>query len=87
MYVMVVQLRVFVGLFTVGAGVSLTLLPVLWIPFLLLGYLVQPYYEGQWPVSLYLLCCVHLIPWEACSFLKGNGGEVDLEERGGRGDW
>jgi hypothetical protein len=22
-------------------------------------------------------------PWEACSFLKGNGGSVNLEERGG----
>ena len=24
-------------------------------------------------------------PWEACPFLKGNGGGVDLSERGGAG--
>jgi hypothetical protein len=29
------------------------------------------------------MVCVSSYPWEDCSFLKGNGGGVDLEERGG----
>lgn len=47
----------------VEVGASLTLLSSLKTPFLLLGCLAQPLYNG--------LCLVQLIPYEACSFLKG----------------
>lgn len=53
-------------------GVSLTLLPALRTPFLPLGGLVKPPYEGFCLVLLYLVlgCCL----LEAYSFLKGNEG-------------
>ena len=58
-HAMVVQLRVFVRLLTLEIMVFLTLLPTPGIPFLILGYLVQP--------SLIAPCVI-----APCSFLKGN---------------
>lgn len=49
------QLGGFVGVLTAGMGVSLTLLLVHETLFLLLGYLVQPRYEG------FLLVLLHLV--------------------------
>jgi hypothetical protein len=60
----------FVGLLTVGVGVSLTLLPTLRILFLLLGCFLQCQYEGFSPLSYYILfSCVWLLSL-AYSFLK-----------------
>lgn len=59
---------------------KVTHFPVLGI----LSFLVQSRCEGLWPVLLQLvLPCSVDIPQEACSFLKGYGGRVDLGEKGG----
>lgn len=72
----------------VEVRVSLTLLLVLGTLFLLLCYLVQPWYEYLCLVFLYLvmLCSVG-IPGRTTFSLKGNGGGMDLVERGGEGLW
>jgi len=41
-YIMVVYLVILVRLLTVGVSVSLSLLPDLWTPFLLLGCFIKP---------------------------------------------
>jgi hypothetical protein len=71
-------------------GLTLILFPAPGTIFLLLGCLVQPYYDGmclallQHDISIILGCS----PWENCPFLKGSRGELEF----GRGkvvgsDW
>lgn len=64
-----------------GAGVSLTLLPAPGTLFLLLGCLVQLWYEGFCLVLLNLFCPV----WLSLGGLLFSEGGVDLGERGGGG--
>lgn len=67
--VMTVSLAFLVGLLTVGAGVSLTLLPVLGTLFLLLDYLVHPQCEGFCLVLLYLvLSYLTVVSWRPTLF-------------------
>lgn len=63
--------------------VSLTLLPAPETFSLLLGCLIQTWYEDLY--SLIASCYAVLAwgPWEACTFLKRNWRAVDLGERGG----
>lgn len=73
---------------TVGADVPLTLWPDLCTVLLLLGCLVQPHYEDFCfvLVSCYVPFGCSLL--EPCSFLKGNGGGLDLGKMGDSGkDW
>ena len=66
----------------IGNGVALTFLPTLGTLLLLSGYLIQTPYKGFCLiVSYYVGLCL----LEVCSFLKGNGGEVDMEDSGGGG--
>lgn len=81
----------FVGreeLLTLGLGMSLTLLPAFGTLFLLLGYLMQPW----WEYVLSLLITYDTFswyPWEACIFFKkkrngsgsGRGGRYGKTER------
>lgn len=74
--------RLVVGDLVVGEGVPLTLLFVPGTLFLLLGYLVQLQCEGFCLLLLYLFSLFGCCLLKACSFLMGDRGRVDLEERG-----
>lgn len=67
-----------VGLLTMGLGISLTLLPAFVTHFVPLGCLVNLDMR-----VCALSCCGFL--WAACTFLKGNGREMNLGEKGGTG--
>lgn len=72
-------LCVTVGLLTVEAGMSLTLLPAI---FLLLGCPGQPQCEGLCLVLLYLaLSWLVAFSWRPHTFLKGNGRVSGSQER------
>lgn len=77
---MVLQLSVFMGLLIME--LSLAPLPVLGTLSFLLGCPAQSCNEGPCLLLFYLVCGVHLISLEACSFLKGKGEEVDFGEKG-----
>ena len=62
----------------VEAGPSLTRLPTLETPFLLLGCLFQPWGEN-FALSYFVLLCLAVL-LEVCSSLKGDGGGVDAGE-------
>lgn len=68
-----------------GAGVSLTLLPTLGILFLLYGCFAQ---SLEVKVSALSYCILFYNVWycflEACTFLEGDGGGVDMEQGRGR---
>lgn len=68
-----------------GSGVSLTL-ACSWDPFPPAG-LPRPVMIWDLVPRLTVTCYTVLSwqPWEARSFLKGNGGRLDLEERGSGG--
>lgn len=81
MYVMVIILKIFVGLLSVEAGVSFTILTVVETILLLSGCLVQPQYEDFWfgllyPVWPWLI----LLSWRPALFQR-NRECVDLWER------
>lgn len=63
-------------------GVSLTLLPVLGTLSLLLGCLIQPWYEGLCLDLFYRVMSIpHYFPWDSYTSLRGNEKSKDL---GGR---
>lgn len=62
-------------------GLSLTPLPVLGTLSFLVGCLIQFWYEGMCLI-LTPYAILALYPQEACSFLNGNRGGVDLGEKG-----
>jgi hypothetical protein len=73
---------VFVGLLTVEVDVSFTHWPALGTLFLLLGYLVQPWYEGFCLILLYfVLPHLLVVSWRPALFWREMEGE--LMERGG----
>lgn len=80
------------GLLTVRIRMSLSLLSALGPPFLLLGFLVQSWYESLCLVLLYFVMpCLVGIPGRPAFFLKDNRQAVDLgavvgEERH-RSEW
>ena len=74
------ELGALVKRLTVRVALSLTPLPVLKTFSCLLGYFIQPQYKSvslSYSILLYLFVCCLL---ETCSFLKGNGGVIDLGE-------
>lgn len=57
-------------------------MPALRALFLLLGYFVQLQYDGFcFVICYFVMFCYFLL--EACSFLKRNRKQVDLDGRGG----
>lgn len=79
--VMAVSL-VFCGTLNNGSSLSLTLLPALEIPFLLLGCLVQPQYDA---LSYYILFCfIFLLPLGGLLFFENNwSGSGEQGRQGG----
>lgn len=85
-YIHAVAVSWVVGRLVVGDGVPLTLWFVPGTLFLLLGYLVQLQCEGFCLLLLYFVFLVWLLSLEG-SFLMGDRGRVDLEERGTGRSW
>lgn len=82
MHTVVLQLGIFVGLLTMGLRVSLTHLPACGTFFFSFCDALSSFIFKVYAYSYYILLCqIWLISLESCSFLKGYGGVIDLEER------
>lgn len=82
MHTVDLQLGIFVGLLTMGLRVSLTHLPGCGTFFFSFCVALSSFNFKVYAYSYYILLCqIWLISLESCSFLKGYGGVIDLEER------